>query len=429
MSKSIRSFSDFQNSDEFKFTIKEGKMIFGRIFNNQNSRIRFWKGIVELSTIDITADMIDINNFNSMNNSQNLFTTIYSIYGLIDGKVTISDKTYIRQGKNIGKSNETTVLTQAMIQIRALYLKKINSGYNEIITESNNIPFVMALQSYEKMKKKILYPCYIQPKLDGIRLMSNMNLSNNKINMLSRRHKLLFGFENIETELKILFQFTNINSDLYIDGELYKHGMQLQNISSIVRQEDAIIEKNELQYHIFDCFSPSQTQLTFEDRYLILKHIFDNNNFKYLVLVKTNLIISEQVGDELNISFVKNNYEGSVYKNKNAIYEFSYDKEKRSQQYLKRKKSFENEFKVVGFTQGDKGKGVGSIIFILETDDGKQFRSTPKMTLEERSRLYKDSLINFDSKYKNKMGTIRYDNVSNDGIPLRSNFITFRDYE
>jgi ATP-dependent DNA ligase len=317
-----------------------------------------------------------------------------------------------------------------MIQIRGLYLKKLNSGYNKIITESNQKPFVMALQTYSKMKHKLIYPCYIQPKLDGIRLSANK--IGNDIIMLSRRHKQLFGFQNIMNELQTLFSFksiVNINPDLFTDGELYKHGMQLQNISSIVRQEEEIEDKNQLSYHIFDCFSPSQPDLTFEDRYKILKYVFDNNNFKYLVLVETILINSEQDGDHIYKNMINKKYEGVVYKNKNSVYDFSFDKEKRSANYLKRKKTFENEFKVVDFAEGDKGKGVGSIIFILETADGKRFRSTPKMTLEERSILYKDSLINFDKKYKGKFATIRYDNVSNDNIPLRSNFITFRDYE
>lgn len=427
MSKSVRSFSDFENADEFRFTIVNGKMLFGRLYNIQNERVRYWDGFIELfdnkKKLAITKDMISIKPLKKSYN-----TCIYSVYGLIDGAVTTSDTTTITIGKNIDKINETTVLTQAMIQIRGLYLKKINSGYSLTINaDTSRLPFVMALQSYESMKHKITYPCYIQTKLDGIRLSANMN-SDNTISMLSRRHKQLFGFENIKKELTILFSLVKC-SGMYTDGELYNHGMQLQDISSIVRQEGEIEEKNNLNYHIFDCFSTSRPELTFNDRYSLLKNIFDMHTFKYLTLTKTILINVESEGDLLHTEFVNLGYEGSVYKNMNTKYEFSFDKEKRSQNYLKRKKNFENEFKVVGFTQGDKGKGVGSIIFILETEDGKQFRSTPKMTLEERNKLYIDSLTNFDTKYKGKMATIRYDNLSNNNIPLRSNFITFRDYE
>lgn len=419
MSKS--TLHDFHNKESYDFEIKGGKIIFGEIYNNQNGRVRFWKGVIELHEDDemvkIKTSMIDSNDF------ANAYTLLYSTYGLIDGKVTQTENTVIESGKNIGKSNETTVLTQALIHMRALYLKKINNGYSKEMNESNATPFSMALQTYDKMKKKIKFPCYVQPKLDGVRMITSKK--NDDITMLSRRNKEFFGFENIKDELH---EVPDIN-DLYLDGELYKHGMHLQEISSIVRQEGNFEKKEELQFHIFDCFITSQPDLTFEERYDILVDIFNSNNFKYLVLVDTKLINEFEEGDTLFEHYLDNDYEGIVYKNKDAKYEFSYEKEKRSSNFIKRKKLLDSEYRIVDYTDGPNGKGVGSIIFILETEDGKQFKSTPKMDLEERAQLFKDAKKNFNTKFKGKMATIIFDDLSKDGIPLRSRFIAVRDYE
>ena len=421
------TLQDFDNKESYNFNINNGRIIFGDIYNIQNNRTRFWRGTIELYEnnyfVKIKSNMINNDTFNTLFNA-NVFVSMYANYGFSDGKHTQSESTIIKTGKNIGKSNETTVLTQALIQMRALYLKKINTGYSLDINETDTIePFSMALQTYDKMVKKLKLPCYVQPKLDGIRMITHKE--SDDIIMLSRRNKEFIGFNNIQDELH---EIPDINN-LYLDGELYKHGMHLQEISGIVRQEGNFEKKEELQFHIFDCFITSQPNLTFEERYNILLDIFNSNNFRYLVLVDTKLINSFEEGDEQFDYYLNYDYEGIVYKNKDAKYEFSYEKEKRSSNFLKRKKLLDDEYKIVDYTDGSNGKGVGSIIFILETKKGERFKSTPMMTLEERAKLFEEANTNFDEKFKNKMATIKFDDLSKSGVPLRSRFIAVRDYE
>ena len=126
---------------------------------------------------------------------------------------------------------------------------------------------------------------------------------------------------------------------------------------------------------------------------------------------------------------MENGYEGIIYKNSNAKYEYSSYKEIRSNKYLKRKKSYDAEYKIVGYQQGIYGKDAGAIIFIMSTEDGKLFKTVPNDTLKNRKDMYILALKNFDTLYKNKMGTVKFDEFSKDGTPLRAKFITLRDYE
>lgn len=433
MSRVKKSLSDFFNKDEFNFNIKDGKIVFETLYNKQKNKIRYWKGYIELYNdkvlVDIKPDYISDYKFN-----ESYFTLYMTSSGLIDGKETILAPTSILEGKNIGKKNETNVLTQALITVRSLYLKKNNSGYiteteyknnnNEINNQNNSIlPFPMSLNIYEKHKNKIEYPCYIQPKLDGIRLIAH--IKNNEVIFTSRRLNEIYGFDNIKKELEKL----NLDETFYMDGELYTHGMSLQDISSIVRNEKEDKENESLlKFYIFDCFDTEAPDVSFNERIEYLREIIKLNNFKFIEFVPTTMIYSEKEGDKLFKTYIDNEYEGIVYKNTDAIYEFSFNKEKRSMNYLKRKVNFTDEYTIMDFTEG-KGSHKGCIIFTLITKNNKIFNCTPNWTLYYRKKMYKQALKNFEIIFLNKKATVSYDDLSDDGVPLRAHIITIRDYE
>lgn len=429
-----RSYSNFLDKNEFPFIIEYNKIIFPKLLSklNNSNKIRFWKIYSYIKNED-NGQMIVINN-NLINNDNfkklllsypNINMYIFTEYGQINGKITKTEPTIINEGKNLNKSNETTILTQGLIYMRNLYLKKIKSGY---VTKLNDIDntniFPMALQVYSKNKKYIKYPCYIQPKLDGVRVITK--LEDNQIKLISRRLNEYIGFEFIKKELKIILdKYPN----LILDGELYNHNLTLQQISGIVRNEDhKYIEKNKLQFYIFD-YIDINNNITFEERYNNLKNIFLNNNFKYLILTDTILINNEKESDKLYYDYINKGYEGIVYKNKDAMYEFSSYKEIRSHQFLKRKKNYDSEYPIIGFEEGIHGKDKGAIIFIMKTEDNKEFKAVPNMPLKDRKEMYKIAKKNFDEVYKNKLATISFDEYSEDNIPLRAKFITIRNYE
>lgn len=432
MASDNRSLSDFLNKDEFNFIITSDSIQFGPIYNKQNDRIRTWQSNIYLldgkDKLRIKEEYINIDSFKKYEKNKHLTSEIITIYGLVNGKITTTEPTIITKGKNIGKTNETTVITQALIQCRSLYLKKLNSGYNlNIDIQTNNskiFPFPMAVNSYEKYKNKLKYPMYVQPKLDGIRLISK--LEHDKIILKSRRLKDIPDFEYIKAELQILLKDHHA---FIADGELYSHGANLQDISGIVRNSKNNNEdKNKIKYYIFDCFNIHQLDLTFEERQIILNKMFDKHKFEYLINVETIKIDKEHDGDVLYKKYIKDKYEGLIYKTPNAKYEFSFDKEKRSMKYLKRKDHFDDEFKIIGYKEGN-GKNKGCIDFILETDKGLQFTSSPAWTLEQKKLAFQQANQDFNKYFKNKLATIRYDDLSKDGTPLRSRLLAIRDYE
>ena len=78
---------------------------------------------------------------------------------------------------------------------------------------------------------------------------------------------------------------------------------------------------------------------------------------------------------------------------------------------------------MVGFTEGE-GHEKGLVIWTCKTKDGKKFNVRPRGTHEERAALFKEA-----GNYVGKKLTVRFQELTGDGIPRFPVGITFRDYE
>jgi len=435
-----RSMQDFYDPEEFNFSITSGNIVFGSLYNVQNttattpgSKTRIWKLTIELyegrNIIPIKRDYIDNTKLNKVK-QKNWATHIYTETGLIDGKIVKSASTIVHNGKNLGKSNETTIITQSLLDGRSKYALKINKGYSTEMdpsgsiaqSVSNQFPFPMAVNTYSKYQHKLVYPLYIQPKLDGIRMVAKR--VGKKVVLKTRR---LHDFPDFDFVINELEDLLSNEPELFIDGELYCHGMNLQAISGLARSTSKSTEdRKQLQYWIFDCFDIKNKNMTFEERYNKLQKIFGHKKYTYLTLVETHKANNSAEGDKLFDDYIKRKYEGIIYKNSAAKYEFSFLKEKRSMLFLKRKNAFDEEYIIEDFKEGTKGKDIGAVIFVMKTPDGHTFSAVPNATYEERQDMFKDCKLHFNTKYKGKMATIHYDDLSEKKVPLRAKFITIR---
>ena len=113
-------------------------------------------------------------------------------YGLEHGAMTESIKE-VNQGKNIGKKNETTVFEQACAEAKSMHTKYVTiHKYTETKTENNKelFPGAMLAHSFDKQSKKIMFPAFVQPKLDGVRMIAVYDVSTNSVVCYSRTGKI-----------------------------------------------------------------------------------------------------------------------------------------------------------------------------------------------------------------------------------------------
>ena len=163
--------------------------------------------------------------------------------GVIGGKQTRHSPSYPKI-MNEGKSNQRNEFEQGLVDARSLYLKKKENGLqtdkdfkNCKITKKVDRRhvkyFPMLVRKFDDEKKNIIYPVYVQPKLDGCRALAYRK--GDKVFLVSRN-----GLEkrNPLNHIKeVLLNILSPNGTEYIDGELYTHGLargKLTGTSSLV---------------------------------------------------------------------------------------------------------------------------------------------------------------------------------------------------
>ena len=377
--------------------------------------------------------------------------------GVIGGKITRHTPTYVDE-KHVGHSNERNTFKASLVTARSLYLKKLDNGlrpknifYSK--TTKNVVHtryFPMLVRKYEDEKKNLVYPIYVQPKLDGARCIAYLDTHpKNKptfenIILYTRQKKDYIGFEKLRKELlPALMDMYDLgqSESAYIDGEFYKHEMPLQTISGAVRnpKRESMPKYAGIQYHVFDVFYPSRSKLEFENRIEHLDDLFAalGNNPKEVVQVPTLYAKTQIAEEKIYRDFLKKKYEGTIVRNATSAYLTHPIKTGmfiRSKFVLKRKMTYSDEYEVVGFDQGTKGRDKGAIIWQCQTEaPHKKFNATPKnITYEERYELYKKSVKNnntgFNKNFKGRMMTVEYEDLSKSNVPLRAKAVGFRDH-
>jgi len=329
------------------------------------------------------------------------YAIIKCYYGYLDGN-KVSSSTRIDTGKNIGKKNETTYLEQAISEANSKIEKKRKEGYKDTIEkqELNEIYLPMLAQEYKKHKNKVKYPCFVQPKLDGYRMIYNP-IDDTLRSRTGAEYDILIN-SVIHHTLK------DMNLKYPVDGEIYVHKELSFEDYGILRKKKINKEDKQkvtkLEYHIYDIVIENQT---FETRFTELKKLNFNNNVK--------LVCTVECKNEKDILYhheniVAEGYEGSMVRNKSGLYKCKF----RSYDLLKLKDFEDDEFKIINYTfeKDTTGGDNNLIVWICETKEKKSFNVQSKGTREERQELYKNA-----NKYIGCNLWVQYFGITSDGVP------------
>ena len=351
---------------------------------------------------------------------------IVTIHGQVGTDKPQVTSDVIREGKNIGKKNETTIEQQAHAEAKARHEKQLKKGYvtsikaaeaGEVddLIEGGIVP--MLAQSFAKHGHKIKYPCHGQPKLDGIRCIAI--LKDGQCTLWSRTRKLITGVPHIAREIEKLFH----DQDLILDGELYNHSFkhEFEKIVSFVRQEEPADGSEVVQYHIYDLVNNQ----SFEARHNLLFNLFTKRVYKddelndTLRFVKTTTIFDEESVEGFFSHNVGKGYEGAMLRNATGLYA-----NKRSYDLQKVKEFDDSEFDIIGVEEG-RGKLAGHAIFVCKTEKGTQFLAKMKGDTARLKEYFDDH-----SLWKGKKLTVQYQGLTGkENVPRFPVGVAIRDYE
>ena len=348
---------------------------------------------------------------------------IVTEHGFEDGKKTEARKE-ITEGKNIGKSNETSLEQQAILASQSKWQKKKDSKYCETMQESNSsdILLPMLAHNYTKRSHNIVYPCYVQPKLDGIRCIVTLDYS--PVKYTSRKFKPFTTLEHLDHDIVSTFVDGKTDKPVVnsLDGELYNHQeMTFQEITRAVKKKRETTSS--IKYWIYDTID---TTLPFEERIALLNNQFvdgesivGGTELGNLVLTQTVLVQDEEEMKKWHCIFTEQGFEGTIIRNIEGLYICDH----RSVDLQKYKDFDDDEFIIVGGKEAT-GLDAGTVVFRCITKDKVKFNVRPKGKREVRRRW----LTNIDSIIGKEL-TVRYQGFSEEGKPRFAVGVDLRDYE
>jgi len=335
-------------------------------------------------------------------------------YGQKDG--AMQDSRFTCQPKNVGRSNETSVHQQAIAEAISKWKKQCKkkgyfAGEEQAMTTLRLAPMLAGY--YKECRAKVRWPIDVQRKINGVRCIAYRTVTGGPIILQSRGNDT-YSVAHVSEAL-----FPILQPGIALDGELYAHGMSLQNILSLVRrpQLDSLL----LMYNVYDMMWLEGTARAAP--WTQRKHVLENwlaphtHALGPLRGVETLVANNETELVMLHDQFVQEGYEGAILRSAEGIYRFGH----RSSDLLKYKLYEDAEFLIVGWTVG-KGRFEGVPTFICRTAEGKDFEAVMEGTMEERAKLLAEA-----GSHIGKQLTVRYFDLSDAGIPTQTVGIAVRE--
>lgn len=308
------------------------------------------------------------------------------------------------QGKNIGRSNETTPWEQACSELQSKANKKRDGGYKDSIDEvgevaTNTLGFVkpQKAQPYKDLSDRQLDKidwsnAYVQRKLDGHRASLTDDL------MYSSGGKIieLAHLAGIDT------------NGLQLDGELYVHGMRLQDIGKLIKKYRPG-ETEKVEFHVFDHVATKG----FGDRVKDLVALHKENTHPSLVFVDTYKVTSMKEVLDWHAKFLAEGYEGTMLRHGVEGYKGG----SRCLDIIKIKDMEDSEFVITDVLEGKRKLYRGIMTpqarFVCkDTNTGKTFKVYAPGTVIEKA-----APLDNPKAYTGKLLTVQYFGFTKDGVP------------
>jgi len=256
--------------------------------------------------------------------------TIHVRHGQVDGAMQESEDTI-----RIGKGGRT-VDEQIEMMISSMIKRRIERGYfynkSDVVKKPKNSlgfhnPMLASKVNYDKIEYE---NCYVQRKYDGHRCLITMH--NGAAIAYSRGGKKITSIAHILDEIVAA---DRLQEGETLDGELYIHGMALQDIGSLVRTQKN--QSPELIYHCYDFISSE----SFIKRLGKIRKIF--TRMKYSRSISTVYASDESTIVSWFKTFRNEGYEGAIVR----WGENGYEDGKRTKYLMKVKEVIRAEFKVI----------------------------------------------------------------------------------
>jgi DNA ligase-1 len=270
---------------------------------------------------------------------------------------------------------------------RRILIKDMRAGFsettvNKMVAKAGHpefeIPLFECMLAHDgaKHEKKITGKKLLEPKLDGVRVVTIVNAANKTATMYSRNGKVLENFGHITAAIEANIEL--FDRSIVLDGEMVSSSFQAL-MKQVHRKSDA--ETSDARLMLFDVlplseFQKGESTMGQKRRSNLLrsmKSVLDKvGSIDIIPQIEVDLgsYVGELEFKQYNKDAIEAGYEGIMIKDVDAIYEC-----KRSANWLKMKPFIEVSLTVTAVEEGT-GKNVGRLgALICEgEDDGKKIQ-------------------------------------------------------
>lgn len=366
-------------------------------------------------------------------------------YGQVGGKTTLSpaivvDKT--KQKRNWQEQLELQFNSEVKKQLDKGYievekhpneysLEELAELFGEVVTnQAGIIKPMLAKQADKVTNRKIFEKEWIgSRKIDGTRCLFYYNPEDDMVHSASRGGEHYDAATSHLREHPVMLEIFRNMPHIILDGELYKHGKSLQQISGAARLEKNAYECDWLEYYVYDIIDLEKMDMKASDRIKLLESIRDTYKWDFnpyqeweegdlqVQCVPQVSITGWDNMEKAHAQYVEEGFEGLVIRDPSKPYKPN----GRTNDMIKIKMYKDDEFEITGLSEGLREE---DMCFTLITKDNIEFKAKPMGTreLKQQYRNDLDQLIG-------KMATVKYFYLSDDGCPLQPVLKCIRDYE
>lgn len=301
-----------------------------------------------------------------------------------------------------------TLDEQVQLEIASRISRQLDKGYKRtreeaLLGSTNQLGLFnpMLALPIDKVQLPSQLSGYVQRKYDGHRCL--ITRQGGELIAYSRKGKIIDTIGHVLTEVDRW-----LPEGATLDGELYVHGMKLQQIASIVKREQ---DGNALlNYHWYDVVLPAK----FDDRLHLMRRWAVQLTDERISMVDTYPVTSVQQVYEYFKQFQAEGYEGAMLRMSVRGYEDA----KRSNQLLKVKSRLDGEVTVLGVKPSKDGWAICQVI----TDWGARFDISAPGSVTEKTEVLQHA-----QNYIGKRLTIEYADLTKERVPFHAVAIRWRE--
>lgn len=254
--------------------------------------------------------------------------------------------------------------------------KTVNKVIKGRFSKIQSVPVFECMLAHDgaNHEKKITGKKLLEPKLDGVRVLTVVNAQNRTVTQFTRNGKVLENFSHITQAIENNIEI--FERSIVLDGEMVSSSFQAL-MKQVHRKEN--VQANDARLMLFDIIPLSEFQagksvMGQRRRTNLLKSmkpVFDKiGNIDIIDQLEVDLgtYVGELEFKDFNKNAIEQGFEGILIKEPDAQYEC-----KRSHSWLKQKPFIEVSLEVTDLEEGT-GRNVGKLGALVCTgaDDGKQ---------------------------------------------------------